>query len=78
LPAASNLFLLAVDSKPAATGIVFDDVPASRWAAAWIEDAANKGFSYGQYGCAPGNFCPAAQVTRAEMAGMLVRTFDLP
>jgi hypothetical protein len=63
---------------PAATGYMFGDVPANHWAAKWIEDAANKGFSYGQHECAPGNFCPAAQVTRAEMAIMLVPTFNLP
>jgi hypothetical protein len=63
---------------PDATGNMFGDVSYYHWAADWIEDAASKGFSYGQHGCAPGNFCPSAQVTRAEKAGMLVRTFNLP
>lgn len=63
---------------PNATGTMFYDVPSSHWAAKWIENVANKGISYGQHGCAPGYFCPSAQVTRAEMAGMLVRAFDLP
>ena len=25
-----------------------------------------------------GNYCPESNVTRAQMAGLLVRTFDLP
>lgn len=59
-----------------ATGTVFADVPASYWAAAWIERA-------NQYGvmtrCATGptRFCPDALVTRAEMAPLLKSTFSL-
>ena len=59
-----------------ATGTVFADVPASYWAAAWIERA-------NQYGvmtrCATGpvRFCPDQYVTRAEMAPLLRSTFSL-
>jgi len=75
LPAASNLFLLAVDFKPAATGTMFDDVPASRWAAAWIEDLVNQGIGFE---CGPALYCPIATVTRGNMAVLIVRTFNLP
>jgi hypothetical protein len=59
-----------------ATGTVFADVPGSYWAAAWIErsyqsnvmTACNTG---------PLRFCPDALVTRAEMATLLRKTFNL-
>ncbi|HSG39813.1 MAG TPA: S-layer homology domain-containing protein, partial [Thermoanaerobaculia bacterium] len=57
---------------PAATGTRFTDVPASYWAAAWIEQLANEGITTG---CAANQFCPDRPVTRAEMAALLVRTF---
>jgi hypothetical protein len=59
-----------------ATGTVFSDVPATHWAGAWIEKLYQYGISLG---CAsnPRRYCPDAQVTRAEMALFLQRTFSL-
>lgn len=58
-----------------ATGSVFDDVPASHFAAAWIEALALEGITAG---CGNGNYCPDSPVTRAQIAVFLVRTFNLP
>ncbi len=58
---------------PPATGL-FDDVPASHWAADWIEDLATDGISQG---CDANKFCPSQVVTRAQLAVMLARTLDL-
>jgi len=58
---------------PVATG-VFDDVPVSFWAAAWIEQLAAEGVTAG---CGGGNYCPDSYVTRAQMAVFLTRTFNL-
>jgi hypothetical protein len=52
------------------TGAVFTDVPASYWAAAWIEQFAADGITTG---CAPNKYCPDALVSRAEMAVFLLR-----
>jgi 2',3'-cyclic-nucleotide 2'-phosphodiesterase/3'-nucleotidase/5'-nucleotidase len=62
-------------TPPAATGTLFTDVPVDGFAAAWIEELANAGITGG---CGGGNFCPNANVTRAEMAVFLVTTFNLP
>jgi hypothetical protein len=58
-------------APPPATGMTFADVPASAFAAAWIEDLAARGITGG---CGGGNFCPAAPVTRAQMAVFLLKT----
>jgi hypothetical protein len=63
-------------TPPVALGI-FADVPSSNWAAAWIEQLYAEGITTG-CSLAPLSYCPAAPVTRAEMAVFLVRTFDLP
>jgi uncharacterized repeat protein (TIGR03803 family) len=55
---------------PPASGIVFADVPANGFAAAWIEDLASRGISAG---CGGGNYCPDESVTRAEMAPLLLK-----
>jgi hypothetical protein len=55
---------------PPASGSVFADVPASAFAAAWIEQAEAEGISAG---CGGGDFCPAASVTRAQMAVFLLK-----
>ena len=60
-------------APPAAAG-VFDDVGLDHWAAAWIEQLAAEGITAG---CGGGNYCPDAQVTRAQMAVFLVRAFGL-
>ena len=57
-------------TPPAATGTVFTDVPANHWAAAWIEQLAAEGITGG---CGNGNYCPDANITRAQMAIFLLR-----
>ncbi len=59
---------------PAATGTVFTDVPASYWAAPWIEQLDVEGITAG---CGNGMFCPEAPVTRAQMAVFLTTMFKL-
>lgn len=53
----------------------FYDVPTSYWASAWIKQLAAENITSG---CGGGNYCPDANVTRAEMAKFLVLTFNLP
>ncbi len=53
-------------------------MPDSYWAADWIEQLAAEEISYGAHGCSSGNYCPENNVTRAEMAGMLLRAANLP
>jgi len=53
----------------------FNDVSTTYWSAAWIKQLAAEGITGG---CGGGNYCPENQVTRAEMAVFLVRTFHLP
>jgi len=53
----------------------FADVPINHWAAAWIKQLAAEAITSG---CGSGNYCPDNNVTRAEMAVFLVRTFNLP
>ncbi len=57
-------------SPPPATGLRFGDVPATHWAAAWIEQLANDGVTGG---CGGGNYCPEAPVTRGQMAVFLLK-----
>ena len=57
-------------TPPAATGTVFADVPASYWAAAWIEQLYAEGITGG---CGGGNYCPEAPVTRDQMAVFLLK-----
>jgi len=53
----------------------FTDVPVTHWAAPWIKQLAAEGITGG---CGGGNYCPNNQVTRAQMAVFLVKTFYLP
>ena len=62
-------------SPPLASGTVFSDVPITHPQAAWIEQLANEGITGG---CGNNNYCPASPVTRAQMAVLLVMTFDIP
>lgn len=62
-------------SPPPASGALFDDVPASHWAAAWIEQLANEGITGG---CGPSAYCPRELVSRAQMAVFLVAAFSIP
>jgi len=56
---------------PAATGGVFSDVPASAFAAAWIERLKAEGITTG---CGGGKYCPNASVKRNQMAVLLLKT----
>ncbi len=58
-----------------ATGLVFADVPAGSFAAAWIEALAAAQVTGG---CGGGNYCPGDPVTRAQMAVFLLRTLEGP
>ena len=74
--AAMAVLLLKSELGPAyvprqASGTMFVDVPASAFAAAWIEDLASRGYAAG---CGGGYFCPDAPVTRAQMAVLLLKT----
>lgn len=62
---------------PAPTGAVFDDVPASSFAAGFIEDLAGRRLTGGCSSMGH-SFCPSASVTRGQMAAFLVTTFSLP
>ena len=55
---------------PAATGTVFDDLPADAFGAAWIEQFFAEEITKG---CAPRRFCPTGAVTRDQLAAFLVR-----
>jgi len=61
-------------SPPVASGTMFGDVPASYWAASWIEQLAAEGITGG---CGNGNYCPGNAVTRAQMAVFLQKNFGL-
>jgi hypothetical protein len=54
---------------PAATGTMFGDVPASAFAAAWIEEFAREGITAG---CGGGNYCPGSPVLRSQMSVFLL------
>ena len=60
---------------PAATG-QFEDVPASHWAAPWVEQLAREGVTTG-CSVSPARFCPSEPVTREQLAAFLVRGFGL-
>ena len=60
------------------TSTGFNDVPTSYWAAAWVKQVAAEEITKGAHGCSSGNYCPENNVTRAEMAGMLLRAANLP
>ena len=73
------LFLLrsrygAAYQPPPASGNFFNDVPADYPAAAWIEQLAREGLTQG---CGGSNYCPDADVTRAELALFLQRLYGL-
>jgi len=61
-------------TPPNATG-VFSDVSIGYWADKWIERLSAEGATSG---CGVGIYCPDADVTRAQMAIFLVKTFNLP
>jgi hypothetical protein len=60
---------------PPACGVpMFADVPAANPFCRWIEELARRGVVGG---CGGGNYCPAAAVTREQMAVFLSATFGL-
>lgn len=65
----------ALYSPPAPSGI-FQDVPTSHWAAAWIEKLASDGITQG-CSASPALFCPETTVSRDQMAVFLVRAINL-
>jgi hypothetical protein len=72
------VFLLAtlegpLYAPPAPTGI-FQDVPPTAFAAAWIEELLERGIAAG-CSAAPMLYCPDETVTRGEMAVFLTGTF---
>ena len=63
-------------TPPPATGTVFTDVTTATFGAAWIEELqAEGGVAAGT--CGAGKYCPTDPTTRAQMAGVLTRTFSL-
>jgi hypothetical protein len=58
-----------------ATGEVFSDVPCGSFAADAIEHLAAFGVTAG---CGGGNYCPNAEITRAQAAVFLLRTLEGP
>jgi hypothetical protein len=63
-------------TPPPATGTVFADVPASAFAAAWIEDLYARNVTGG---CLtnPLRYCPTNTSNRQQMAVFLAKTFGL-
>jgi hypothetical protein len=59
---------------PAPTGTVWVDVSPSQWAAGWAEELGTSGISAG---CGNGYFCLNGLITRAQMAVLVQRTFNL-
>jgi hypothetical protein len=67
---------LDVDAPlPPTTKVTFpNDVPLGHWAHDYIEDLFKRGITSG---CGPGSFCPANNVSRAELAVFLVRALGI-
>ena len=59
-------------TPPPGTGLVFADVPASYWAAGWIERLGADGITSG-CGTFPLIYCPEQDVTRDQMAVFLLK-----
>ncbi len=61
--------------RPPPCSGMFEDVPCPGPFADWIEDLAERGIASG---CGNGDYCPAAAVTRGQMAALITGTFPLP
>ncbi|MEL6552483.1 MAG: S-layer homology domain-containing protein [Cyanobacteria bacterium J06621_11] len=61
-------------SKPPEEAILFDDVPQDYWAAPYIDALSSRGLISGYE---DGTFKPDQPVTRAQIANIVSRTFDL-
>jgi hypothetical protein len=64
----------ALDPPACAPPNLFADVPETSSFCRWIEELARRGITGG---CGGGNYCPAAAVTREQMAAFLSTTFGL-
>jgi hypothetical protein len=64
-------------TPPGATGTVFSDVPASAFAADWIEDLYSRNIT-GGCGTNPLRYCPSNVNNRQQMAVFITKTFGLP
>jgi len=62
---------LGANHVPPVQGPFFADVPAGSFAADWINELYSFGITTG---CGSGNYCPSANVTRAQMAVFLLKT----
>lgn len=68
------MLVRALGESPSTSLTGFSDVPADAWYAGFVARLAELGITVG-YG--DGTFHPDAPITRAEVAAMLVRAFDL-
>ncbi|MFZ5997968.1 MAG: S-layer homology domain-containing protein, partial [Nitrospirota bacterium] len=59
-----------VSEPTPATGLTFTDLDPNHWTTAYIKAIAEKGITTG---CAPDKYCPYNNITRAQMAVMIVR-----
>ncbi len=60
-------------APPACGAPIFGDVPCASGFAPWVNELSNRGVTAG---CGGGNYCPGADVTRAQMAVFLLRTLE--
>ena len=60
---------------PPATGSMFNDVPATDWGAAYIEEIARRGITAG---CGNGAFCPDGPTTNGQLAVFLLLALHGP
>jgi chitinase len=67
--------LLADTLAPCAPPGPFTDVPCSSIFAPWIQELVARSITFG---CTATTYCPTTEVTRAQMAVFLVKTFALP
>ena len=63
-----------LDPPPCVPPNVFDDMPETSAYCRWVEELANRGIVSG---CAPGQYCGSAPVTREQMGVFLGVTFGL-
>jgi Immunoglobulin I-set domain/Right handed beta helix region/S-layer homology domain len=63
-------------TPPAASGTIFADVPASAFAAAWIEDLYKRNITGGCFSNPP-RYCPTNPNNRQQMAVFLTKAFGL-
>jgi hypothetical protein len=61
-------------TPPPCTTAPFGDVPATNGFCPWIRELVSRGITAG---CGSGNYCPATQVSRGQMAVFLATTFSL-